>query len=62
MRQVFDFIKENLPVILPTIFIYQVFLSIFFYSVNNFRILSLMTFLCAIYIIIDKYKSKWKKF
>ena len=57
MGNLFQFIKDNLKVIFGTLLIYQLFLTIFFYSQENLIILAIITVIVAGYIIIINYKS-----
>lgn len=57
MGNLFQFIKDNLKVIFATLLIYQIFLTIFFYSQENLIILAIITVIVAGYIIIINYKS-----
>lgn len=57
MGNLFQFIKDNLKIIFGTLLIYQLFLTIFFYSQENLIILAIITVIVAGYIIIINYKS-----
>ena len=57
MGNLFQFIKDNLTVIFGTLLIYQLFLTIFFYSQENLIILAIITVIVAGYIIIINYKN-----
>lgn len=57
MGNLFQFIKDNLKVIFGTLLIYQLFLTIFFYSQENLIILAIITVIVAGYIIIINYKN-----
>ncbi len=57
MGNLFQFIKDNLKIIFGTLLIYQLFLTIFFYSQENLIILAIITVIIAGYIIIINYKS-----
>ena len=57
MSNIVQFIKENIKIILSTVLIYQIFLTIFFYSTENLVILAFIIVILAGTIIITNYKD-----
>lgn len=53
----FNYIKENFKIIFITILIWQLFITIFFYSETNLIILAVVVVITAGYIIINNYKD-----
>ncbi|MGM9969024.1 MAG: hypothetical protein ACI35S_01340 [Anaeroplasma sp.] len=57
MSNIIDLIKSNIKTIMFTILIYQIFLTIFFYSTENLVILAFFIVIVASYVIITTYKD-----
>ncbi|MDE7264248.1 MAG: hypothetical protein K2N64_06275 [Anaeroplasmataceae bacterium] len=57
MNNLINYIKENYKVIIGTILIYQLIITIFFFSAQNLVILSAITLIVASYIIIINFKD-----
>lgn len=57
MSNIVQFIKENIKIILSTILIYQILLTIFFYSTENLVILAFIIVIMAGTVIITNYKD-----
>ncbi len=57
MSNLFQFLKDNFKTICITILIYQVFLTIFFFSTANLVILASIIVIFAGYVIITTYKD-----
>lgn len=59
-NEIIEFIKENYKKIYFTIVIYQLFLCVITFSQTNFKILMVLIFIFAGYIIIENWRSKSK--
>lgn len=57
MGNLFQLLKDNIKVIFTTLLIYQLILTIFFYSEINLIILAVITVIVAGYIIISHYRN-----
>lgn len=55
--RIINYLKENFKLIFITILIYQLFMTIFFYSEKNLIILAVVIVITAGYIIINNYKD-----
>lgn len=62
MNNLINFLKENYKVIIGTILIYQVILTIFFFSIENLILLSIFVLVVASYIIIMNFKDDFLNF
>lgn len=64
MKEIWKQFKQRYKSIIITIIIYQVFLTIFFYSVANLRILGFLIVVLAIAVLVETYiepiKNKFK--
>lgn len=57
MTNLINYIKDNYKIIIGTILIYQLFLTIFFFSAQNLVILSAISLIVAGYIIVLNFKD-----
>ena len=57
MTNLVNFIKDNYKTIIGTILIYQLFITIFFFSAQNLVILAAISILVAGYIIVLNFKD-----
>ncbi|HIT44068.1 TPA: hypothetical protein IAA91_04455 [Candidatus Avacholeplasma faecigallinarum] len=57
MSNLIQFLKDNFKIICSTILVYQVILTIFFYSTENLVILAVVIVVFASYAIITTYKD-----
>lgn len=62
MKNLWEIIKESYPIILTTVIIYQIILCIFFFSVTNIIILSVMIVLLALGVLFNAYKDSISDF
>jgi len=57
VNAIVEFIKSNIKVIMFSILLYQIFLTIFFFSTENLILLAVFISIVAGYIIISTYKD-----
>ncbi|MCI9181856.1 MAG: hypothetical protein HFG91_03815 [Acholeplasmatales bacterium] len=62
MTNLVNFIKDNYKTIIGTILIYQLFITIFFFSAQNLVILAAISILVAGYIIVLNFKDAFTDF
>ena len=62
MTNLVNFIKDNYKTIIGTILIYQLFITIFFFSAQNLVILAAISILVAGYIIFLNFKDAFTDF
>lgn len=61
MKNFFSKVKSNYPIVITSIILYQIILTIFFFSSVNLHILCWMIVFIAITIIIKDYKPNVKR-
>ncbi|MCI5582186.1 MAG: hypothetical protein MR357_00495 [Anaeroplasma sp.] len=57
MSNLFSFFKDNFKIIIGSILIYQIFLTIFFFSTENIVILACIIIIFAGYALISTYND-----
>ncbi len=62
MKDFFKNIKKHYPIVLTSIVIYQIALTIFFYSSSNLHILCWMIVFISLTIVVKDHKSTAKNF
>ena len=62
MSNLINYIKENYKIIIGTILIYQLLMTIFFFSPENLVILAAISLIVAGYIIVLNFKDSFTDF
>ncbi len=62
MSNIIQFIKDNYQVIIGTILIYQIIMTIFFFSTANLVILAALIVIVAGYIVVAHFKDSFMDF
>ncbi|MDE6241687.1 MAG: hypothetical protein K2M08_04605 [Anaeroplasmataceae bacterium] len=62
MSNLINYIKENYKVIIGTILVYQLIITIFFFSAQNLVILAAISIIVAGYIIVLNFKDAFLDF